>query len=79
MGHFIFPGMESTSCDRRVYLNKYVDIKKLLIFDGTIGRIHRQFLNGPSLRKDTQYKSKICYWPIKFHNLMLVSLHAKLL
>jgi hypothetical protein len=35
--------MESTSCDRRVYLNKYVDIKKLLIFDGTIGRIHRQF------------------------------------
>jgi hypothetical protein len=28
---------------RRVYLNKYVDIKKLLIFDGTIGRIHRQF------------------------------------
>ena len=35
--------MESTSCDRRVYLNKYLDIKKLLIFDGTIGRIHRQF------------------------------------
>ena len=35
--------MESTSCDRRVYLNKYVDIKELLIFDGTIGRIHRQF------------------------------------
>ena len=35
--------MESTSCDRRVYLNKYVDIKKLLIFDGTIGRIHRHF------------------------------------
>jgi hypothetical protein len=69
--------MESTSCDRRVYLSKYVDIKKLLIFDGTIGRIHRQFYEEKVGK--TQYKSRICYWPIKFHNLMLISLHAMLL
>lgn len=35
--------MESTSCDRRVYLNTYMNTKNALIFDGVIGRIHRQF------------------------------------
>ncbi|XP_076096525.1 uncharacterized protein LOC143067274 isoform X4 [Mytilus galloprovincialis] len=36
-------GMESTSCDRRVYLNQYMNTSHYLIFDGTIGQLHTKF------------------------------------
>lgn len=39
----IFSGMESTSCDRRVYLNQYMNTSHYLIFDGTIGQLHTKF------------------------------------
>ncbi|KAK3089994.1 hypothetical protein FSP39_008300 [Pinctada imbricata] len=36
-------GMEDTSCDRKVLLNNYINIKDKLIFDGTIGTIHENY------------------------------------
>ncbi|XP_078319808.1 uncharacterized protein LOC111119482 isoform X2 [Crassostrea virginica] len=36
-------GMEKTSCSRRVFLNTYIDTKDYLIFDGTIGSLHKDF------------------------------------
>lgn len=40
---FSLSGMESTSCDRRVYLNQYMNTSHYLIFDGTIGQLHTKF------------------------------------
>ena len=39
----MFLGMEKTSCSRRVFLNTYIDTKDYLIFDGTIGSLHKDF------------------------------------
>ncbi|XP_056017946.1 uncharacterized protein LOC125670329 isoform X2 [Ostrea edulis] len=36
-------GMEKTSCNRRVFLNTYIDTKEYLVFDGTIGSLHTDF------------------------------------
>jgi hypothetical protein len=35
--------MEKTSCDRRVFLNTYINTAEYLIFDGTIGSLHTDF------------------------------------
>ncbi|OWF35917.1 Ectonucleotide pyrophosphatase/phosphodiesterase family member 3 [Mizuhopecten yessoensis] len=36
-------GMEATSCDRKVELSTYVKTNEVLVFDGTIGRVHKDF------------------------------------
>ncbi|XP_033738206.1 uncharacterized protein LOC117325827 isoform X2 [Pecten maximus] len=36
-------GMEATSCDRKVELSTYVKTNEVLVFDGTIGRVHKNF------------------------------------
>lgn len=39
----LFAGMEKTSCSRRVFLNTYIKPDDYLIFDGTIGSLHKDF------------------------------------
>ncbi|XP_060077671.1 uncharacterized protein LOC132557191 [Ylistrum balloti] len=36
-------GMEATSCDRKVELSSYIKTNEVLVYDGTIGRIHKNF------------------------------------
>ncbi|XP_069126683.1 uncharacterized protein [Argopecten irradians] len=36
-------GMEATSCDRKVELSSYINTREVLVFDGTIGRVHKNF------------------------------------
>ena len=35
--------MEKTPCDRREFLNNYINVKDYVIFDGTMGTIHKDY------------------------------------
>ncbi|XP_062607940.1 uncharacterized protein LOC134269752 isoform X1 [Saccostrea cucullata] len=52
-------GMEKTACSRRVFLNNYMNTKDYLIFDGTIGSIHKDFYEEKKVVKKRKNSSSV--------------------
>ena len=61
---YLFEGMESTSCDRKVRLDTYIHSDNYVIFDGTVGSIQKDFYrDGTTVKKNDQGKYSIVQCP----------------